>query len=226
MKIISDNRLHNGQDCFKTLVKKHKHEIVIKKSRFISTMVPLYEAQDIKEAEEQASEMLTYIRREYYDATHNCYAYVIGDQCQIQKASDDGEPSGTAGKPILEVLKKTNLRNVLVVVTRYFGGVMLGAGGLIRAYGQATSEGLQETGSVNFVRHNMIDVTVEYHWIGKLENELHNKNVIVTAKRYLEKACFTIAVEQQQTTQSLDFLTDLTNGQAEYTIRDKAVYIS
>ncbi|MED4161661.1 YigZ family protein, partial [Halalkalibacterium halodurans] len=117
------------------------HEISIQKSRFIAHL-------SRATSEEEAIEFIEQIKKEHWNATHNCSAYLIGENDQVQKANDDGEPSGTAGVPMLEVLKKRRLKDTVAVVTRYFGGVKLGAGGLIRAYGSAVSEGLNAIGVV------------------------------------------------------------------------------
>src|SRR5690606_30111907 len=133
-----------------------EHEINIQKSRFIAYI-------NRATTEEEAQEFIQKIKKQNSDATHNCSAYLIGENDRIQKANDDGEPSGTAGVPILEVLKKKKLKDTVVVVTRYFGGIKLGAGGLIRAYGKSTSEGLDATGIVERrlmrVMHTKIDYT-------------------------------------------------------------------
>ncbi len=112
-----------------TVKQRGEHEIVIQKSRFIAHFARV-------ETEEEAQDFIQEIKKQHWSATHNCSAYLIGEQDQIQKANDDGEPSGTAGVPMLEVLKKRELKDTVVVVTRYFGGIKLGAGGLIRAYGE------------------------------------------------------------------------------------------
>lgn len=115
----------------------YQNEIIINKSKFIATIIPI---NNIIEANQN----LAKIKEKYFDATHNCYAYIIGDNCEIQKCSDDGEPQKTAGAPILEALKKNNVTNILAVVTRYFGGTLLGASGLIRAYQGTTIEVLKK----------------------------------------------------------------------------------
>src|SRR5690625_1915655 len=135
---------HSGED-----------ELIIQKSRFIGYVRRV-------ETEEAAHEFINEIKKKHYDATHNCSAYIIGENDQIQKANDDGEPSGTAGIPILEVLKRMNLKDTAVVVTRYFGGVKLGAGGLIRAYSQTTAEAIKATGVVKREIMQGIANNVEY----------------------------------------------------------------
>src|SRR5699024_2240930 len=131
------------------------HEIIIQKSRFIG-----YVKRVNSETEAQA--FVQKIKKKHHNATHNCSAYIIGDHDQIQKANDDGEPSGTAGIPMLEVLKRLSLKNTAVVVTRYFGGIKLGSGGLIRAYSSTTSEAIKKTGIVKGELMQGISLTITY----------------------------------------------------------------
>src|SRR4051812_46989094 len=142
-----------------------EHEIVIQKSRFISHVARA-------ETEEAAQAFIQKIKKENWNATHNCSAYLIGEHDHIQKANDDGEPSGTAGVPMLEVLKKRGLKDTVVVVTRYFGGIKLGAGGLIRAYGGSVSEGLSALGVVERTLMQVVHTEINYHWLGKVEHAL------------------------------------------------------
>ncbi|MBQ3433634.1 MAG: YigZ family protein, partial [Selenomonadaceae bacterium] len=144
-----------------------EHEIVIEKSRFICYV-------NRAETEEEAIAFIQQIKKKHWDATHNCSAYLIGEHDQIQKANDDGEPSGTAGVPMLEVLKKKGLKDTVAVVTRYFGGIKLGAGGLVRAYSRAVSEGLNAAGIVERRLMRVMQVTIDYSWLGKVENELRS----------------------------------------------------
>ena len=125
-------------DEIKTITENVVTEITEKKSKFIANLCYV---NNINQAEEQ----LNIIRKKYHDARHNCYAYIIKDETLIKKASDDGEPSGTAGSPILNVLEKNNLCNVLAIVTRYFGGILLGAGGLVRAYTEAATKVIESS---------------------------------------------------------------------------------
>ncbi|NMD68819.1 YigZ family protein [Bacillus sp. DNRA2] len=185
-----------------------EHEIVIQKSRFIAHVTRA-------ETEEQAQEFIQRIKKQNWNATHNCSAYLIGEHDQIQKANDDGEPSGTAGVPILEVLKKRKLKDTVVVITRYFGGIKLGAGGLIRAYGKATSEGLDATGIVERKLMRIMHTTVDYTWLGKLENELRSSIYEIKEIHYLEKVEIETYVEEGQTQSFVDWMVELTNGQAE-----------
>ncbi|AFS71409.1 YigZ family protein [Exiguobacterium antarcticum] len=183
------------------------HEIIIQKSRFIT-----YLARATSEKEAQG--FIADLKKKHHDANHNCSAYVIGERNEIQKANDDGEPSGTAGVPMLEVLKKRNLRNTVVVVTRYFGGIKLGGGGLIRAYGTSVSEALNAVGIIERVAHDLVEVTVDYTWLGKLENELRATPHIIEQIHYLDHVKIDVWVEEKDVPSFIDWMTNLTNGQA------------
>lgn len=184
-----------------------EHEIVIQKSRFIAYV-------SRAETEEEAQDFIQQIKKKHWDATHNCSAYMIGENDQIQKANDDGEPSGTAGVPILEVLKKKHLKDTVVVITRYFGGIKLGAGGLIRAYGKSTSEGINATGIVLRKLMRVMHTKIDYTWLGKLENELRSSVYNIKEIHYLDLVEIETFVEEEQTQNFVDWITELTNGQA------------
>jgi uncharacterized YigZ family protein len=194
-----------------------ENEIVIDKSRFIAHVCRA-------ETEEQAQEFIQNIKKKHWDATHNCSAYLIGEQNQIQKANDDGEPSGTAGVPILEVLKKKNLKDTVVVITRYFGGIKLGAGGLIRAYGKATSEGINTTGVVSRSLMRVMHTRADYTWLGKIENELRNSIYSLKEIHYLEDVEFETYVKDSDTGHFMDWMTELTNGQTK-TTKGEVLYL-
>lgn len=164
-------------------------EIEINKSRFITYV-------NRAETEQAAIEFIDKISKQHWDATHNCSAYIIGEHDQHQKANDDGEPSGTAGKPILEVIKKSALKDTVVVVTRYFGGIKLGAGGLIRAYGKAAGQGLQAAGIVERTLYTKVVAVTDYTFLGKLENELRNLDYIIHNMSYTDKVALTILAEK------------------------------
>ena len=190
-------------------VKGHgENEIVIEKSRFIAHVART-------ETEEEAQEFIQNIKKAHWNATHNCSAYMIGEHDQIQKANDDGEPSGTAGVPILEVLKKKHLKDTVVVVTRYFGGIKLGAGGLIRAYSKATSEGINATGVVQRKLMRIISTKIDYTWLGKLENELRSSVYPIKEIHYLDNVVIDTYVEEEQTQNFTEWMIELTNGQGE-----------
>lgn len=185
-----------------------ENEINIERSRFITYVNRV-------ETEEEAQEFIASIKKKHHDANHNCSAYMIGEQNMIQKANDDGEPSGTAGVPMLEVLKKRDLKDTVVVVTRYFGGIKLGAGGLIRAYGRATSEGLNATGVVERRLMRVMKTKIDYTWLGKVENEVRSSHYQLKDIHYLDAVEVEVYVEEASKDQFVDWMTELTNGQGE-----------
>lgn len=192
---------------YRTVKTLGQHEIVIQKSRFICFL-------NRATTEEEAQAFIEKIKKEHWNATHNCSAYIIGEHDDIQKANDDGEPSGTAGVPMLEVLKKRNLKDTVVVVTRYFGGIKLGAGGLIRAYGGAVSEGLKAVGIVERRLMQVMQTTVDYTWLGKLENELRQSPYQIKEIHYLEQVEIETYVEANDVEAFRQWMINLTNGQA------------
>ncbi|MCM3727689.1 YigZ family protein [Neobacillus cucumis] len=189
-----------------TVKQTGEHEIAIQRSRFIAHLKRV-------ETETEAQEFIQTIKKQHWDATHNCSAYLIGEHDQIQKANDDGEPSGTAGVPILEVLKKRKLKDTVVVVTRYFGGIKLGAGGLIRAYGKATSEGLEAVGIVERRLSRIIHVKFDYTWLGKIEKELRAADYKIKEIHYLDTVEVETYVDEGQVQAFKLWMTELTNGQ-------------
>jgi len=185
-----------------------EHEIVIQKSRFIAYVNRV-------KTEEEAQQFIQEIKKKHWNATHNCSAYMIGENNQIQKAHDDGEPTGTAGIPMLEVLKKKGLKDTAVVVTRYFGGIKLGGGGLIRAYSKATSEGIDAIGVVERRLMRIIKTKIDYTWLGKVENELRSSIYEIKEIHYLDAVIVETYAEEEQKQLFFDWMTELTNGQAE-----------
>ena len=182
-------------------------EIVIKRSRFIGHAQPA-------ETEEEAVAFIERIKKQYWDATHNCSAYYIGERGQWQKALDDGEPSGTAGKPILEVIKNRQLINIVVVVTRYFGGILLGAGGLVRAYTEGAIVGIEAAGPIMKVLRREIFVDVDYTWYGKLENALRDRGVRIGEISFTDRVRVQCLPEAAQAGAFQAWVTDFTQGQA------------
>ena len=148
-----------------TIANEFRTEYIIEKSRFIATIAPV-------STEEEAQAFIQRISKEFWDATHNCTAYAIGPRQEQQRSSDNGEPSGTAGKPMLEVLKKTAITNVAVVVTRYFGGIKLGAGGLIRAYSHSVAKAVQEGPKLLIAPRQIVSLTIDYSYFGSVERQL------------------------------------------------------
>jgi uncharacterized YigZ family protein len=190
-----------------------ENEINIERSRFIAYV-------NRAETEEEAQAFIADIKKKHWDANHNCSAYMIGEHNLIQKANDDGEPSGTAGVPMLEVLKKRGLKDTVVIVTRYFGGIKLGAGGLIRAYGKATSEGLNATGIVERKLMRIMKTKIDYTWLGKVENEVRSSHYQLKDIHYLDAVDVEVYVEEATKEQFNEWMTELTNGQGEITEGD------
>lgn len=189
-----------------TVKEAGSHEIIIQKSRFIGYVKRV-------NSEDEAQSFIQEIKKKHYDATHNCSAYIIGDRDQIQKANDDGEPSGTAGIPMLEVLKRMSLKNTAVVVTRYFGGIKLGAGGLIRAYSTTTSETIKKIGIVKGQLMQGFSLTINYPLLGKVENALHASPHIVDHINYLENVELNVYVHIDEVEKFQKEMINLTNGQ-------------
>ncbi|RKL68320.1 YigZ family protein [Salipaludibacillus neizhouensis] len=184
-----------------------EHELTIQKSRFIAYVQRVT-------SEDEARNFIDSIKKKHRDANHNCSCYMIGEQDLIQKANDDGEPSGTAGVPMLEVLKQRKLKDIVVVVTRYFGGIKLGAGGLIRAYGSATSEGINTTGVVERQLMSIYSSTFDYTLLGKVENEIRSSQFKLKTIDYLEQVTLEAFVKDGDEESFQEWMQNLTNGQA------------
>lgn len=185
-------------------------EIEEKKSRFIANVLPI-------QNEEEALAFLAQMRKKYWDARHNCFAYVAGDNHQLQRCSDDGEPAGTAGRPMLDVLLRENIHNCIVVVTRYFGGTLLGTGGLVRAYQKATQEGL--AGSTILERRQGAQITIhtDYNGIGKIQYLLGKDQIPIMDSRYTDKVELDVMIPIEKKECLLDDITEGTNGTAQFT---------
>lgn len=180
-------------------------EFTDKKSRFIANIYNI-------ESEEQAALIIEKLKKKYWDARHNCYAYVLGDKSEIQRFSDDGEPSGTAGKPILEVLTGSGCGNCLCVVTRYFGGVLLGTGGLIRAYTAAAKEALENCrlGELTEGVHAFLDV--DYNYVGKVQYLCSQNDITIVNTEYAENVTFELMMEKQAETLLTKQMTEISSG--------------
>lgn len=193
---------------YKTLFEYGMDEFIVDKSTFIGHAKPV-------ETEEEAREFVNEIKGKYKDATHNVWAYVIGENMGIQRYSDDGEPQGTAGIPTIELIKKEDLRNVVVVVTRYFGGIKLGAGGLVRAYTKGAKIGLEAAKIVEKKQFVEINVSIEYTLLGRLQNELSNAEYIVKDIEYTDKVKVTIYCELDRVDDLKKLVIESTNGNYE-----------
>lgn len=188
-----------------TIKQAHSIENVISKSRFIAYIKPV-------STENEAKAFIDEIKTKHKDATHNCSAYTVGPEMNIQKANDDGEPSGTAGIPMLEILKKQEIHNVCVVVTRYFGGIKLGAGGLIRAYSGAVRDVIYDIGRVELREAIPVTVTLDYDQTGKFEYELASTTFLLREQFYTDKISYQIDVVKNEYDAFIDFLNRITSG--------------
>lgn len=200
---------------YRTIQENGIHEIEIKKSRFICHLKRV-------ETEEEAQAFIDEIKKEHWKATHNCSAYTLGMNDAIQRAQDDGEPSGTAGVPMLEIFLKKELKNVAAVVTRYFGGTKLGAGGLIRAYGGSVNEAVKEIGIVERQLQQLIDVTVDYSSSGKVEHALREAGYTVQDTTYAEHITYHCVIPLEDEEKFVGDVTNWTSDQAEVSIGQKA----
>lgn len=188
-----------------TIKQAHSIENVISKSRFIAYIKPV-------STENEAKAFIDEIKTKHKDATHNCSAYTVGPEMNIQKANDDGEPSGTAGIPMLEILKKQEIHNVCVVVTRYFDGIKLGAGGLIRAYSGAVRDVIYDIGRVELREAIPVTVTLDYDQTGKFEYELASTTFLLREQFYTDKVSYQIDVVKNEYDAFIDFLNRITSG--------------
>lgn len=193
-----------------TIKKAHVIENVISKSRFIAHIKPV-------ETEAEAKHFIAEVKQQHKEANHNCSAYTIGDSMNIQKANDDGEPSGTAGVPMLKILKKLEVHNACVVVTRYFGGIKLGGGGLIRAYSGAVRDVIHDLGRVQLLPAIPTKVTIAYDLTGKFEHELASTSFIHRDTEYTDKVSYSIDVIGTQFDDFIDFLNRTTASNFELT---------
>lgn len=202
---------------YKTIYKGGIGEITEKKSRFIATIRPV-------ETEEEALAFLEEMKKKYWDARHNCSAYVLGERQEILRCSDDGEPSQTAGKPMMDVLTGAGLTNVAAVVTRYFGGTLLGTGGLVRAYSAAVQEGLKNSRIITKYLGTRLLVETDYNGIGRLQYLFGQRQIPMTDTEYTDHVNFTVLVPVSKTAELTKAITEATNGQAKITEKDRLYY--
>ncbi|MFE2354491.1 YigZ family protein [Streptomyces parvulus] len=195
------------QDEYRTVARAGVHETEINRSRFLCALAPAA-------TEEEAQAFVAGVRKEHADASHNCWAYVIGADAAVQKASDDGEPGGTAGVPMLQMLLRRDMRYVVAVVTRYYGGVKLGAGGLIRAYGGAVGEALDDLGTLTRRRYRLAAVTVDHQRAGRLQNDLRAAGRAVRSVRYAEAVTIEVGLPESDVAGFRSWLADATAGTA------------
>jgi uncharacterized YigZ family protein len=205
------------QAGYKCIYKGGTGEIEEKKSRFIATVRPV-------ESEEEAIQFINEIKKQYWDARHNCSAFVIGENHELSRCSDDGEPSGTAGRPMLEVLLREDIHNVAVVVTRYFGGTLLGTGGLVRAYQKSVQEGIRN--SVLFEKQigRILTIDTDYTGMGKLQYLFGNEDIQIMDIRYSDIVVMDVVVGENQKEAIESKIVDLSNGQAKLEWSEKLVF--
>ena len=190
---------------YRTTFSYGEDEVIINKSRFIGYSHPI-------NSEEEALNFIEMIKTKHKDATHNVYAYVVGENSNIQRFNDDGEPSGTAGIPILEVIKKEDIRNIVIVVTRYFGGTKLGGGGLIRAYTRSAKIGLDAGLIIDMTPHTNLLMNIDYTLYGRVENYLMTNDYIVDKVEYEGEVSIYISIETLILEKFINEMTNLTNG--------------
>ncbi|MCC8066476.1 MAG: YigZ family protein [Clostridiales bacterium] len=184
-------------------------EIVEKKSRFIATIRPV-------DSEEAALEFIAATKKKYWDARHNCFAYVIGERQELQRCSDDGEPQGTAGRPMLDVLLGADVHNMAVVVTRYFGGVLLGTGGLVRAYSKAVQEGLKNSVVLEKQEGISLLIQTDYNGVGKIQYLLGQRGIPVLNSEYTDIVRLRVLVPRERAAALMEAVTEGTAGRAEF----------
>ena len=202
---------------YKTVYQGGEDEIVEKKSRFIATVIPV-------ESEEVALEFIEAMKKKYWNATHNCYAYVIGERNELQRCSDDGEPGGTAGRPMLEVLLGEEIHNVAVVVTRYFGGTLLGTGGLVRAYSAATKAGLEASVIITRIYGVKLRIETDYTGLGKIQYILGQRGLKILDSEYSDVVVLRVLIPQTELEAVGAELVEGTSGQAVMEVEEECYY--
>lgn len=200
---------------YRTVARAGVHEAEINRSRFLCALAPAA-------TEQEAQEFVARVRGEHPAASHNCFAYVIGAEASVQKASDDGEPGGTAGVPMLQMLMRREVRYSVAVVTRYYGGVKLGAGGLIRAYGGVVGEALDAVGTITRQRFRLATVTVDHQRAGRLENDLRASGRPVRDVRYAEAVAIEVGLPEADIEPFRAWLADATAGTAGFELGGEA----
>ena len=200
-------------DGQKILYEGGEGEIIEKKSRFIATI-------QRAESEEEAVSFINAMKKKYWDATHNCSAFVVGEKQMLQRCSDDGEPSGTAGRPMLDVLLGEKVCNIVVVVTRYFGGTLLGTGGLVRAYSKAVQEGLRNCKIIEKRQGYLLAIKTDYTGIGKIQYILGQRGIAITNSEYTDTVTVEALVPSEEKKDLTEEITEATNGRAKFLKED------
>lgn len=194
---------------YKTVLKDGEAEMIERKSRFIGYCRPV-------KNQDEAIDFINEIRAMHRQATHNVYAYVLRED-NIMRYSDDGEPAGTAGVPVLEVIKKEGLTDICVVVTRYFGGILLGAGGLVRAYGKSAKLGIDEAKRIEKIYCKLYLIRCDYSTYGKLEYTINTEGYILKDCAFENDVCMTVEVKPEEENAFLKAVADISGGSAKLT---------
>lgn len=202
---------------YKTVYKGGTGEIEEKKSRFIASVEPV-------SCEEEAAAFFNRIKKQYWDARHNCTAFTIGEKHENTRCNDDGEPSGTAGRPMLDVLLREDIHNVAVVVTRYFGGTLLGTGGLVRAYQKSVQAGLANSVVIERCHGRRLTIDTDYTGLGKIQHILASAGIFVQDTAYTDRVCIQTIVPAEALESLQNEITQGTSGQAGLTLGDAVSY--
>ncbi len=198
---------------YKTIFKSGESIIIIEKSKFIGYSKHV-------ESEEEALSFINEIKKKNKDATHNVSAYILGKTMNKQRYSDDGEPSGTAGIPIIELLKKENITNVVIVITRYFGGIKLGAGGLVRAYSKSTKKTIDNSVISHKKNYTPIEIIFDYNFWGKIKNDISTRGIIAEKPKFEDTVKITIFIKPKDIEFNINIINDITSGNATIEIKD------
>ncbi len=192
-------------DNYRVVLKGGTGEIIDKKSKFLGSIFPV-------DSEETALSILEQTKKEHYTAAHNCYAYVIGKNDEITRCSDDGEPTGTAGKPILDIIRKEEIHNALIIVTRYFGGTLLGTGGLVRAYQNAAKESLHNSQIITKKDGTKLELTTDYNFLGKLQYLIAQNGITILSNEYAQSVMLELLIPNEILEQFKKDILELTAG--------------
>ena len=199
------------------LIEGAEGEIVEKKSRFIAQIAPV-------ETEEEAYAFIEKIKKKHYDARHNCFAFSVGTEMPLLRFSDDGEPQGTAGKPMLELIQNSGIHDICVVVTRYFGGTLLGTGGLVRAYSQAVKAGLRASVVITKILGVKLHIETDYTTFGKIQYILAQRELKILDTVYTDKVELEVLIPKTELEQVMHAITEGTNAQADMTPKEECYY--
>lgn len=210
--------MEEKKENYRVLLSDGEGEFVEKKSRFIATV-------RIVHSEEEATRFIEEMKKKYWNATHNCSAFVVGERAELTRCSDDGEPSGTAGRPMLEVLLGEGIRDVAVVVTRYFGGILLGTGGLVRAYTQAVKEGLANCKKGVMCYGTRLSIKASYTDIGKIQYILGQENIPIENSTYAEDVEFIILFNEIREKELVKKITEATNARAKISVIERLYFV-